>query len=160
MCDELVLPFDSSSGGGLVFDKADGVRGARRMPRLLMNNQSISSTVEEDDYDFFQICVQLEQSFRFTVDVTHNSGNPDLYISFSQPWPYVGNSDIISANINREHINVSTTAEIVQEAMRVPGEMPSEQHAVPSVIFMSVFGRETSTYTITATLTPEFSKSA
>mmetsp|Transcript_22521 Transcript_22521/g.44254 ORF Transcript_22521/g.44254 Transcript_22521/m.44254 type:complete len:175 (-) Transcript_22521:11-535(-) len=129
----------------------DNVRGARRMPKVLTNHATMTGLVEEDDYDFYQICVKTKRSFHLAVEVTHEWGNPDLYVSFSQPWPHVANSDIISANHIQERISVSTEADIVQEALLARSDQPA---AVPSVIFLSVFGHKRSAYSISVSLAP------
>lgn len=150
-CDYLALPaIHLTPDGELVTSDNDGLRGDRRLP-VLLGAVPIEGRVLENEYDFFQVCLEpTNDTLRVEVVVDNLDGNPDLYVSFRNPFPSVATSDFLSAKLGNEAIRFNTDLGVVQEALGNDdgSEKGNTAPLVPRVVHISVFGRVDSAYRI------------
>jgi len=150
MCDELLLPFDLSNGAALNLETSDGYRGARKNPELLQNDTIVRGIVNENEYSFFQLCIESDLHFELSIELKTSKGNPDLYLSLQRPWPSVDNADMISAGLHDEKIVFKSDMDFVQTIL---GNMESKSRLLlPHVVHLSVFGYEDSYFAVVARL--------
>mmetsp|Transcript_12804 Transcript_12804/g.20711 ORF Transcript_12804/g.20711 Transcript_12804/m.20711 type:complete len:204 (+) Transcript_12804:265-876(+) len=154
LCGNVSIKYDPMNRD-VVVDDNDGLRNNRRFPKVLRDNVSIDGHILMNDYHFYQICI-LPKNITLHIDVVMDSraGNADLYLSFSQLWPTVATSDMNSAKILTDRFSFPTDNDFVQKTLRdqiVDGEHLSAE-IYPQAIYLSVFGKTTSNYTIKANI--------
>ncbi|CAM9154919.1 unnamed protein product [Ascophyllum nodosum] len=109
---------------------------------ILKTNESVSGVIVDGGYEYYTLCIaQHEHHHRVDIKLEVNSGEADLYLSASDPYPRVNRgSTWIAATVGNEYVSLPTYAE----------EFLNRK---PSAIFVGVHGRPNSRFTLEVAIT-------